>query len=186
MTVSFTYRAGDTPLPITMKGAQKGDSMFGHRDLRRRRRASGAAAGQPRTAVRQRGTPTGALDISGAWQFEVNSPAGTGTPTMTFNQSGEKLTGQYVGQLGEAPIQGTLKGSELTFSLDVSFQDTKFHIVYTGNGNQGCPEGHGELRRPRRRDLHRPAEVTAAVERRWRKSVESENAIPRKPCGVKG
>lgn len=84
---------------------------------------------------------TGALDISGAWQFEVSSPAGTGTPTITFNQSGEKLTGQYVGQLGEAPIQGTLKGSELTFSLDVSFQDTKFHIVYTGTATKDALKG---------------------------------------------
>jgi hypothetical protein len=140
VTVSFTYRGGDTPLPITMKGAQKGDSISGTATF-------GDATGEwsgSRSAANggaSAGTQTGALDISGAWQFEVNSPAGTGTPIITFNQSGEKLTGQYVGQLGEAPIQGTLKGSELTFSLDVSFQDTKFHIVYTGTATKDALKG---------------------------------------------
>ena len=140
VTVSFTYRGGDTPVPITMKGAQKGDSISGTAtfgDAAGEWSGSRSAANSGASAAAQ----TGALDISGAWQFEVSSPAGTGTPTITFNQSGEKLTGQYVGQLGEAPIQGTLKGSELTFSLDVSFQDTKFHIVYTGTATKDALKG---------------------------------------------
>ena len=62
-------------------------------------------------------------------------------PTITFNQSGEKLTGQYVGQLGEAPIQGTLKGSELTFSLDVSVPGHEVHIVYTGTATKDALKG---------------------------------------------
>jgi hypothetical protein len=81
------------------------------------------------------------VDISGAWLFEVNSALGTGTPTITFDQSGEKLTGQYVGQLGEAPIQGTLKGSELNFTIDVSFQDMKVHIVYSGTATKDALKG---------------------------------------------
>jgi hypothetical protein len=82
-----------------------------------------------------------ALDISGAWACEVPSAAGTGTPSITFNQSGEKITGQYSGQLGEAPIQGTLKGAELTFSFDVSVQDTKLHVVYTGTATKDALKG---------------------------------------------
>ena len=60
---------------------------------------------------------------------------------MTFNQSGETLTGQYSGQLGEAPLQGTLKGSDLTFSFDVAVQDTKLHVVYAGTATKDALKG---------------------------------------------
>ncbi len=144
VTVSFTYRGGDTPVPITMKGAQKGDSISGTATFGD---SSGEWSGS-RSAAKSdssAGAQAGAIDISGAWQFEVQSAAGTTTPTMTFKQSGEQLSGQYVGQLGEAPIQGTLKGSDLTFSIDVSFQDMKVHIVYTGTATKDALKGTATL-----------------------------------------
>ena len=103
---------------------------------------------QPRPVeARSNGSPRGqqkeeaALDISGPWLFEVTSAAGTGTPSITFTQKGETLTGQYSGQLGEAPIQGTLKGADFTFSFDVSMQDTKLHVVYTGKAAKDSLKG---------------------------------------------
>jgi hypothetical protein len=72
------------------------------------------------------------VDISGAWLFEVTTAAGSGTPSITFNQSRETVSGQYTGQLGEAPVKGTLKGSELSFSFDITVQDAALHVVYTG------------------------------------------------------
>jgi hypothetical protein len=140
VTVSFTYKGGDGPMLITMKGVHKGNSIAGDAKF-------GDAAGDW-TATRAGssdsaagGGATSALDISGAWVFEVNFPGGSGTPTITFTQNGEKLTGQYVGGLGEAPIQGTLKGSELTFSFDVTFQDTKLHVVYSGTATEDALKG---------------------------------------------
>jgi hypothetical protein len=147
LTVSFTYRGGSSPMLITLKGAQKSDSIGGPAtfgdaagDWTGNRAAasnssSGAATAGPSASA------SSAVDISGAWLFEVNSALGTGTPTITFDQSGEKLTGQYVGQLGEAPIQGTLKGSELNFTIDVSFQDMKVHIVYSGTATKDALKG---------------------------------------------
>ena len=52
------------------------------------------------------------MNVTGAWLFDVQTSAGSGTPTMTFKQDGEKLTGQYSGQLGEAPLTGTRQGLE--------------------------------------------------------------------------
>jgi len=43
-------------------------------------------------------------DVTGKWTFTVETGAGSGTPTMTFKQEGEKLTGHYSGQLGEADL----------------------------------------------------------------------------------
>lgn len=71
------------------------------------------------------------FDVTGEWQFTVELSAGTGSPTFTFKQDGEKLTGTYKGQLGEAPLAGTVKGNAISFSFKVSgaFEGT---ATYTG------------------------------------------------------
>ena len=35
------------------------------------------------------------VDLTGTWTFTIMSDAGVGTPTVTFKQDGEKLTGHY-------------------------------------------------------------------------------------------
>jgi len=135
----FTYTA-DSPIPITMKGTVKGDTMGGSATFgsdpgnwSATRAAGGAApAGAAQAA---------AIDISGAWLFEVTTAAGSGSPAVTFNQSGETLTGQYSGQLGEAPLRGTLKGSELSFSFDAAVAEAKVHVVYTGTATKDALKG---------------------------------------------
>ena len=139
VTLSFTYTA-DAPLPIVMKGTVKGDAMGGTATF-------GSDPGSWSATRSAGGSPGGggaqaaAIDISGDWLFEVTTAAGSGNPAVTFNQSGQTLTGQYSGQLGEAPISGTLKGSELSFSFDVSAQDTKLHVVYTGTASKDALKG---------------------------------------------
>ena len=59
-----------------------------------------------------------AADISGTWQGEVKTDAGNGNPSFVLKQEGEKITGTYSGQLGEAKLTGTIKGDEVTFSFD--------------------------------------------------------------------
>jgi hypothetical protein len=43
-----------------------------------------------------------AADVSGNWDFSVDCDAGSSSPSFTFRQDGEKLTGTYSGALGEA------------------------------------------------------------------------------------
>src|SRR5580765_5922870 len=47
------------------------------------------------------------IDMTGKWTFNVTTDAGTGTPTFTIKQDGEKLSGHYVGTFGEADFTGT-------------------------------------------------------------------------------
>ncbi len=58
-----------------------------------------------------------AADISGKWTFNVVLDAGSGSPTFDFKQQGEKLTGTYHGQFGEANVTGTVKGDKVEFSF---------------------------------------------------------------------
>ena len=72
------------------------------------------------------------VDVSGTWVFDVQTDAGGGTPTMTFKQAGEKITGHYTGTFGEAEITGTVKGSDITFSFTADFQGTALTSTYKG------------------------------------------------------
>jgi hypothetical protein len=69
-----------------------------------------------------------AADVSGTWNFEVQTEAGSGSPVMVLKQTGEKLAGVYTGALGEAQVSGTIKGDDVTIEFEV--QGAK--ILYTG------------------------------------------------------
>lgn len=69
-----------------------------------------------------------AADISGKWTFHVVLDAGSGSPAFEFQQAGEKLTGTYHGQFGEANLTGTVKGDKVEFS----FGGDLGTVVYSG------------------------------------------------------
>jgi hypothetical protein len=59
-----------------------------------------------------------AADISGTWNATVNLGDQTGSPTFTFKQDGEKLTGTYSGALGDAQLHGAIKGNDISFNFE--------------------------------------------------------------------
>ena len=72
------------------------------------------------------------VDVTGKWAFNVETAAGSGTPTMTFKQDGEKLTGHYSGQLGEADLTGTVKGEAIEFKFTVDVQGQTLNAASSG------------------------------------------------------
>ena len=73
------------------------------------------------------------IDVTGAWAFEVQTQAGTGTPQVTFKQDGEKLTGHYSSSvLGEAELAGTIKGAAIEFTVAASVQGNAVSVTFTG------------------------------------------------------
>jgi hypothetical protein len=73
------------------------------------------------------------VDVTGVWLFTIMSGGGTGTPTVTFKQDGEKLTGHYSSMLvGEADLTGTVKGQAIEFVVAADLQGTKFEFKFTG------------------------------------------------------
>ena len=73
-----------------------------------------------------------AADVSGSWEAQVETSAGSGAPSFVFKQAGEKLTGSYSGALGQAELTGTVKGDAIEFSFDVAPQGDKVTVVYKG------------------------------------------------------
>jgi hypothetical protein len=72
-------------------------------------------------------------NVTGKWIFTVETSAGSGTPTVTLKQDGEKLTGHYSStQLGEADLTGSVKGTNITFTFGTDVQGTHLDVVYSG------------------------------------------------------
>ena len=73
------------------------------------------------------------VSVTGKWLFQVETSAGSGTPTVTLKQDGEKLTGHYSSMtLGEAELTGTVKGSAIQFSFVADVQGMKIDVAYSG------------------------------------------------------
>ena len=74
-----------------------------------------------------------AADVSGTWQVTVETSQGTGTPTVTFKQDGEKLTGTFNSQiLGEAKLTGTVKGNAIEFAFEGDAGGQTLKVNYKG------------------------------------------------------
>jgi hypothetical protein len=72
------------------------------------------------------------VDMTGKWAFQVQTDAGTGSPTFTIKQEGDQLTGHYVGTLGEADFTGTQTGKDFTITFSVDAQGMKLDVTYKG------------------------------------------------------
>jgi hypothetical protein len=144
VTIWFSVRTQNGPINITMNGTAEGDTMKGSMDF------GGRGQGQWRARRASAASPPSQggeskVDVTGTWSFQVETDAGTGTPTMTFKQEGEKLSGHYSGQLGEAPLAGTMKGAAIEFAIDVSVQGNDLHIVYSGTVEKDSMKGKVKL-----------------------------------------
>ena len=73
-----------------------------------------------------------AADVTGTWNFNVETDAGSGNPTFVLKQSGEQLTGTYSGALVEAQVKGSVKGDKVEITFEVSPSGDAVKVVYSG------------------------------------------------------
>jgi len=82
-----------------------------------------------------------ATDVTGEWTFTVQTDQGGGTPVITFKQAGEKLTGKYAGQLGNADLTGTVKGNVIHFTFTLDVQGQQAPVTYDGTVENNTMKG---------------------------------------------
>ena len=81
-------------------------------------------------------------DVAGVWALVIETPNGTGTPTATFKQDGEKLTGTYESQLlGTHALTGSIKGNAITFGFEAAIEGNAIKITYTGTVEKDTMKG---------------------------------------------
>lgn len=59
------------------------------------------------------------INVSGTWIMDVQTDAGSGSPSFVLKQEGEKITGTYTGQLGDSSVTGTLKGNVIHIEFSI-------------------------------------------------------------------
>ncbi|HXJ96188.1 MAG TPA: hypothetical protein VMT20_25395 [Terriglobia bacterium] len=84
-------------------------------------------------------------NVSGEWDLSVETPNGTGTPSVTFKQDGENLTGTYKGRFGESQLKGTIKGNEFTFTVTISIQGQDLVLDYSGTVDGDSMKGKAKF-----------------------------------------
>ena len=85
-------------------------------------------------------------DVAGAWAIALDTGQGTATPSVTFKQDGEKLTGTYSSQIfGEQPVKGSIKGNAITFQFTASLEGNSVTVVYSGTVEKDTMKGKVDL-----------------------------------------
>ena len=140
LTVWFSYPTGGNTIPIELSGTIDGDSVKGTM------MAGGSPAGDW-SATRAKDSKdtkepkdpkgpkpaSGNADLSGDWNVTLQMDTITATPALTLKQEGDKLSGEYTSQqYGKFPVTGTVKGTEMTFSVAMSIEGNSIAAVYTG------------------------------------------------------
>jgi len=71
-----------------------------------------------------------AVNITGAWEMTVETPQGQMVITANYKQDGENLTGNHVSEMGEAPLKGTVKGSDVEYTVTIDMGGQQMAIVH--------------------------------------------------------
>ncbi len=149
----YTVKFQDQELIITLSGAIDGDAMkgdadfggFAQGDWNGKRASAAATSAAPAAAAQSAGAKSSdKVDVSGAWDFTVETEAGSGNPSFTFKQEGEKLTGRYKGLFGESDLTGTVKGDKIEFSFKVTGQ-VEGTVTYNGTTDGKTMKGKVNL-----------------------------------------
>lgn len=152
------FQTPQGPITIGMTGTLDGDTMKGTLDLggmgqmdwSAQRTAPAQAKPEEKKPEEKKPeeqkpeeskTADAKIDVSGTWLLEVSTMGGTGTPTLELKQDGEKLSGHYTGRYGDAPISGTIKGAEFTFSFAMGSDGNTATITYTGKVDKDTMKG---------------------------------------------
>jgi hypothetical protein len=78
------------------------------------------------------------VKVTGTWDFTVETNAGSGTPVFMLKQEADNsISGTYKGQLGEAPVKGSLKGNEIKLEFTVNSILVEYNGTVDGNTMKG-------------------------------------------------
>jgi imidazolonepropionase-like amidohydrolase len=76
--------------------------------------------------------PAPGIDLSGAWEVQIEGGGRTRTVSLRLTQEGGSLVGTWESEMGSADTEGTLSGKEIELSVQMSFGDREFTIGLVG------------------------------------------------------
>ena len=70
--------------------------------------------------------------VAGAWEMTSESPRGTRTQTLTIQQDGSTIKGTIEGRRGPAPLEGSVTGNKISFTVKRDTPNGTFTLEYNG------------------------------------------------------
>jgi hypothetical protein len=86
-----------------------------------------------------------AADVTGTWLMAVKFGEINGTPSFVLSQQGDKVTGTFKGQLGEANVIGAVTGNAIKLSFKTKNQGQDLDVVYSGTVDGDSMSGKVEF-----------------------------------------
>ncbi len=73
-----------------------------------------------------------APSVAGEWAASMNTPGGPRPFGLVFKVDGEKLTGTVKRASGDVPLEGTVKGKDVSFSYTINYNDNALSLHFLG------------------------------------------------------
>jgi hypothetical protein len=143
--IAFTIDIQGQGLDITLNGklndgAISGTAVFGTfgEGEFTAKKVEAAVAAVPAAATAASAAPAeasaaSAVGAAGKWDVMMKTPQGDFPATATFTLDGDKLTGTFGSQMGEAPISGTIAGKSLKLKLQAQTPQGDMTVDMTGD-----------------------------------------------------
>jgi hypothetical protein len=78
------------------------------------------------------------VNVNGTWKMSVETSVGNGSPTFALKQAvDDTILGTYKGQLGEASVKGTLKGTAIHLEFSISSNLVEYDGVVDNDSMKG-------------------------------------------------
>jgi hypothetical protein len=80
-------------------------------------------------------------NVAGNWTLSIQTPMGARDSTLVLQQNGATLSGTMQSPRGEVPINGTINGKEVAFTMNVNVQGQDMKIDYAGTVENDAMKG---------------------------------------------
>lgn len=107
--------------------------------------AAGVGLGALTTTATPPPTHAEVVDLSGKWRMTLEMEVGRATPLLELTEKDGKLSGTYTGRYGPSPVEGTVEGRKLAFSVGFETQTLAFQGEIKDDGTLAGTASFGEL-----------------------------------------
>jgi hypothetical protein len=118
--------------------SMKGTANFGgfaDGDWTAKRVGAATESAAPAAAPAAAAAPASAMSAGGAagkWDVMLKTPQGDFPASATISVDGAKLSGTFGSQMGEVPLNGTVEGKQLKFTMTAQTPQGDMSVAMTG------------------------------------------------------
>jgi hypothetical protein len=86
-----------------------------------------------------------APSLTGKWRMSIEMQEGRGTPLLELTEKDGKLSGTYTGRYGASPVEGTVDGKKVAFTVALSSTSLAFRGEIKDDGTLAGTAAFGEM-----------------------------------------